>query len=351
MTPKQQRALGAAPQRDRARLRAAFRAQRQEANRPPRRQQQAPPRPKQRARPPQGKGRANTGGKVSFNGFHPAPMPLAFSVGRATRLQGLARHEINTSPGAVTGMDYSVAIFNGSPGHYVGKVFNVNSTAGTFGQAAHFTMDAAGFDGHTIAASGRPDTAMCSKLSIRIRNISKAVDVAGVVRVMNVAAGIDVNGPALIDLINYVNDHPRTRTFGASELRVSRQFDTHPVDQAKYHTFISPTTTGTEWDEAIKDPAMSTIVLLMPTIIANHYEVTVNAHYYARYRITGPLANMAGHPPTAPLSVLNQARDETERTGSDGYAAGAVRAGERVLKYAEKPFGEAVGAGVGAMLF
>lgn len=283
---------------------------------------------------------------MSFNGFNPSPMPLAFSVGRAVRLQGLARHEINTSPGAIAGMDYSVAIFNGSPGHYVGTVYDVNSTAGTFGHAGFFTMDAAGFDGHSIPASGRPDTAMCSKLSVRIRNISKAVDVAGVVRVLNVAAGINVTGPEMINLIHYVNDHPRTRTFGAAELRASRQFDTHPVDQAKYHTFISPTTTSAEWDEAIKDPAMSSIVMLFPTIIANHYEVTVNAHYYARYRITGPLANMAAHPPTAPLSVLNEARDRAERMGSDGIAVGA-----RVLKYAEKPFGEAMGAAMGAAVF
>lgn len=283
---------------------------------------------------------------MSFNGFSPAPMPLAFSVGRATRLQGLCRHEINTTVGTVEGTDYTVAIFNGSPGHYVGKAYDVNSVAGTFGLTAFFTMDAAGFDGHTIPTSGRPDSAMCSKLSVRIRNISKAVDVAGVVRVMNVAAGINVEGPQMINLIHYVNDHPRTRTFGAAELRASRQFDTHPVDQAKYHTFISPTTTGAEWDDAIKDPALSTIVMLFPTIPLNHYEVTVNAHYYARYRITGPLANMASHPPTAPLNALNKARDDAERLGSDGYAVAT-----RVAKYAEKPFGEAMGAAAAAAIF
>lgn len=287
---------------------------------------------------------------MSFDGFSPAPMPLAFSVGRATRLQGLARHTINTTPGTVTGMDYSLAIFNGSPGHYVGRVFDVNTTASTFGIAAQFFMDAAGFDGHTIPTSGRPDTAMCSKLSVRIRNTSKAVDVAGVVRVLNVAAGISLSTPSavggLINLINYVNDHPRSRTFGADELRASRQFDTHPVDQAKYHTFISPTTTSAEFDAAIADPAMSSIVMVFPTTMANHYEVTVNAHYYARYLVTGPLANMAGHPPTAALNDLNKARDRAEQLGSDGVAVGA-----RVLRYAEKPFGEAMGAAAGAMVF
>jgi len=206
-------------------------------------------------------------------------------------------------------------------------------------------MEAAGFVTATQAISVRPDTALCSKLSVRIRNISKAVDVAGVVRVMNIAAGIDVNGPELINLINYVNDHPRTRTFGASELRASRQFDTHPVDQAKYHSFVRPGITAADWDEAIKDPAMSSIVMLFPTILANHYEITVNAHYYGRYRITGPLANMASHPATAPLDMLNRARDEAERIGSDGYAVGS-----RVLRHAEKPFGEAVGTAAGALL-
>jgi len=346
MTPKQQRALGEAPQRERARLRASFKAQREQANanRPP---QKAPPRAKARPRPKgQNRPKGGGGGSMSFNAFNPAPMPLAFSVGRATRLQGLSRHEVNTTTGSITGQDYSVAIFNGVPGHYVGKVYDVNSSGGNFGLAANFTMEAAGFVTAPQATGTRPDTAMCSKLSVRIRNISKAVDVAGVVRVMNVAAGINVTGPELINLIHYVNDHPRTRTFGASELRISRQFDTHPVDQAKYHTFVSPGLTGAEWDDAIKDPAMSSIVMLFPTILGNHYEITLNAHYYGRYRITGPLANMASHPATASLDLLNRARDEAERLGSDGYTVGA-----RVLKHAEKPFGEAAGAAAGAALF
>jgi len=289
--------------------------------------------------------------RPSFNGFSPAPMPLAFSVGRATRLQGLSRQQILTTHGSDPAQDYTIAIFNGHPGHYVGRTYDVNTIAGTYVSSGFFTMEAAGFDKVTAANASCPDSAMCSKLSVRIRNISKAVDVAGVVRVLNVSAGFSVYGlngasTGLVDLIHYVNDHPRTRTFGAAELRASRQFDTHPVDQAKYHTFTSPTTTLGQWDDAVTDPAMSSIVMLFPTTPLNHYEVTVNAHYYGRYRVTGPLANMAAHPPTATLDVLNRARDDAEQMGSDGYAAAS-----RVVRYAEKPFGEAMGAAAGAMLF
>lgn len=356
MTPKQQRALGAAAQRDRAKLRASFKAQREEFNRT----RQAPaPRPKPRPKP-KGKARAKAGTmSLSYNGFSPAPMPLAFSVGRATRLQGLARKEITTTAGTLAGQDYTLVFFNGHAGHYVGFAYGINSTANTFVHAAHWSMDAAGFDSSKspTGTSGQPDTAMCSKMSVRIRNISKAIDVAGVVRVLNVAAGITVigannqeSGVDLVNLVNYVNDHPRTRTFGAAEMRASRQFDTHPVDQSKYHSFAPPSTTFGEWLHALEDPAQSTLVMLLPTILANHYEITVNAHYYARYRVTGPLANMAAHPPTAPLSAINRARDETERNGSDGFMVEARRAGGRILRAAETPFGEALGAAAGAML-
>jgi hypothetical protein len=253
-----------------------------------------------------------------------------------------------TTTSITTGQSCSVAIFNGHPGHVVGTVLNFNSnTPYSFTTVRTITMDAAGFDATTTANGGHPDSAICSKLSVRVRNISKAIDVAGVMRVMNIAAGVSITSPEdVANLINYVNDHPRQRTFGAAELRASRQFDSHPVDQALYHNFTSPSTTAAQWHDALKNPAMSTIVLVFPTIALNHYEITVNAHYYARYRVTGPLANMAMHPPTAQLSVLNKARDDAERMASDGYEVG-----KRVVKHAEKPFGEAMGAGLGAALF
>jgi hypothetical protein len=210
------------------------------------------------------------------------------------------------------------------------------------------TMESAGFDASTSANGNHPDVAMCAKFSVRIRNISKAVDVGGVVRVLNMSAGAATSSshvPDLVNLIQYVEAHPRTVTFGAAELRSTQQFDTHPVDQSLYHKFTSPNTSLAEWEDALKEPAMSTIVMVIPTFPGNQYEVTANGHYYARYRVTGPLANMAANPPIADLSALNRARDEAESLGSRGY-----KAASRIERHAEPYIGASIGRAVGGVI-
>jgi len=359
MTPNQQRALGEAPQRERAKLRATFRAQRAEVNKPavPVRQNR-PPRSSRKKKAGKSAVQKMKGANTSFtyDGFSPSPMPLAFSIGRATKLQGLSRNDIATLATSAA-HTHSVAIFNGHPGHYVGECIDYRGLPASGGSlptiVRHWNMDAAGFSASTITNGSAPDTAMCAKFSVRIRNISKAVDVAGVVRVLNMSTGcvIDTSDSNNIKrLIDYVDGHPRTTTFGAAELRSSRQFDTHPIDQSKYHEFTSAKPDNgdnqTTWEKHLENPAMSTIVMVFPVIPLNHYEITVNAHYYGRFLATGPLANMASHPPTVPLNVLNKVRDQAEEIGSQGKAAFG-----RMARAAEKPFGEAAGAAAGAAAF
>ena len=289
-----------------------------------------------------------------FNAFSPQKMPLAFSVGRATSLQGLSRYTFCAVSNSqlLLGQTHMIVTLNGTPGYYVGNatLFKQSSTgnAATHLSVAQINMASAGFTRKTTAdnADGDPDAAMCSKFSVRLRNMSKAVDVEGVVRCLNMAAGVQLQTSGDYEnLLNYVDAHPRTTTFGAAELRATRQWDTHPVDQSKYHNFASPGVPVSDWLGTLEDPAMSTLVFIFPSVPNNNYELTAAGHYYARYRVTGPLANMATHPPTQTVSMLNRLRDEAEKVGSDGYAAG-----KRILQHAEGPFGEALGVAAGAAL-
>jgi hypothetical protein len=315
------------------------------------------PAPRPKAAPQRGNAQRRAGPqrktRLSFDSFNPSIMPLAFSVGRCTRLQGLSRGDFSSTESNPTNT-YKLAIFNGSPGHYVGRLISVNTAASppTATTVKLWSMGSAGFDQSTGAfpsATGTyPDHAMCAKFSVRIRNMAKAVDVGGVVRVLNMSAGAVTSSadvPDLVNLISYVEGHPRTVTFGAAELRSTQQFDTHPVDQAQYHSFVTPNLGITQWEAALENPAMSTIVMVFPTFPENQYEITANGHYYARYRVSGPLANMASNPPIAELSALNRARDEAEALGSRGY-----KAASRTLRHAEPYVGASIGRAVGGMI-
>lgn len=312
------------------------------------------PAPRPKAAPQRGNAQKRAGprrqSRLSYDSFNPAPMPMAFSVGRCTRLQGLARCDFSTEARG-TGHDYVLAIFNGAPGRIVGSVYEIRTgttPAPIVNNIKNMLMDSAGFNGSTAASATHPDNAMCSKFSVRLRNTSKAIDVGSVVRVLNMSAGAnaDKDNPAdMVALLRYVEGHPRTKTFGGDELRVTQQWDTHPVDQSQYHKFVSP---GRDVDDAIdamRDPAMSSIVMVFPVFPNNTYEVTANGHYYARYRVTGALANMAMNPPIADLSLLNRARDEAESIGSAGY-----RAAVRLERHAEPYIGASIGRAVGGMI-
>ena len=81
------------------------------------------------------------------------------------------------------------------------------------------------------------------------------------------------------------------------------------------HEFKSPDNVVS----SITDPGLSTILVLFehPTP-TQHYELSMAATYYARYRYSGPLANASGHPPVAPLNMINRIRDAAEAIGSLG---------------------------------
>lgn len=272
--------------------------------------------------------------------------PLAFSVGRATPLRGLARVPITVAP---TSADTTIVVINGVGGHVIGSSTYINYTVPSVGTSIPVYMDSAGFSPGGPSGSS-PDSALLTRCSVRLRNTTKASDVAGSVFALNISAGVTAGGtPAdWVGLIDYVTGHPRTTTFSAHELRNTRQWNTHPVDQSKAHTFTSPTQTWGAWEAELTDPAFSTLVLVFPAnATPNDYELTVAASYYGRYRVTGPLAHLASPPPTTTMSVLNRARDVAEAAGSLGgqilttaasnLGGAAARGGLRALGNALRP--------------
>lgn len=271
-----------------------------------------------------------------FNAFSPGRPPLAFSIGRATFLRGLSRETFNIKPSTpLTGQTHTVMVFSGWPGHYVGAIVAVNATSGTASTIRQLKMESAGF-ASTGPSAVSPDTAMTARFSVRIRNVSAAVGIAGQVHVLNMCTGFQLAaGADYKPLVSYVQNHPRSVTYSSHEMRSCHQWNSHPIDQSSYHRFVGPTTTVSGFENSFEEPAMSTLVFVFPMIegdLDQTYEVTACGNYYARYRLTGPLAHAAEEPPTAPLPVLNALRDAAERAGSMGM---------EVLSQAATGFGQA----------
>lgn len=309
------------------------------------------PRPARRRPKPKQSVRRSVGSLLPlhrmYDAFGGVPYPpLAFSVGRATPLRGLARVPITTSP---TTADTTVVVINGRAGHVVGSRTYINYAVPSIGTAAAVFMDSAGFSGTGPSATS-PHSALLTRCSVRLRNTTKASDVAGSVFALNISSAVHIGTvPAdWVALIDYVTGHPRTTTFSAHELRNTRQWNTHPIDQSRAHSFEEPTVTWGAWEQSLENPAFSTLVLVFPpNASANDYELTVAASYYGRYQIGGPLAHLASPPPTIGMSVLNKARDVAESAGSLGgqilttaasnLGGAAARGGLRALGNALRP--------------
>lgn len=307
LTAKQQRAINRAKgEKSKKQLRQNFLAQ---SARQPQRQRQAP--------------RGPSGPRTHFDAFASGHAPLAFSVGRATHLRGLARQTFQVTDPGFAGMTHHIVILQGGPGHVVGYTVRLNKTTPTISAWNTITMGSAGFSASGPSASS-PDTALAARFSVRLRNISPAIEVAGQCYALNMTSGANLSAaPDYVALVDYVMSHPRTVTFSGHELRSARQWNTHPVDQSKYHEFIAPSTDVAGMLSRVADPGLSTLVLVFPVVpsTGQEYELTAVGTYYGRYRVTGPLAHAAEEPPTIPMQAANAARDIAERVGSVGFAA------------------------------
>jgi len=317
LTTRQQRALRNANPAQRAAMRAGF--QRQGSG-------QAKPRMAARLQSTRQAGNASqgvvrvrpknlmSGSPHHFDAFTGVkPQALSFSVGPAVGIRGAYYKSLTT----VASSAYIVT-FNVGGGAIVGIVHR-ETAPDTWTAVTTLSIPSSGLGGLGPSAS-EPDSFMPTRGSLRIRNVTRAADVAGVVRALRISAGIPTSNSAeLTALGQYIRGHSRTRTYSAEELCTVHQWDQIPVSQDLYHHFTAPPTDLTGFQNYVQDPGVSTICLLIEANAqVQDYELTFAMNAWARYNVIGPLTNSYSLPQTVPLAVTNAMRDAAEAAGSVG---------------------------------
>lgn len=253
-----------------------------------------------------------------FNAFGTQiPQALAFSVGPATMISGAKRFSLPLvsaqtikstllifQPGA--GIEQAVVATENPDGSWIlGAVETIDSTGIKLGPASETN----------------PANIMCSRGSIRIRNLTAAGKVAGAVHILRSSTGL----PNLLQssstskaagIKNLILENSRTVTMSGSQLTLSHQWDCIPVSQDRYHAFAPPG----NYSFSVVDPGISSVCVLLEHVDgeSQQYEFSMAASYYGRYNVIGPLANSAITPPTVGLPIINKLRDAAESVGSMG---------------------------------
>lgn len=254
-----------------------------------------------------------------FNAFGTqTPQALAFSVGPATMISGAKRFPVPLASSTAATNPKMTTLLLFQPGAGVTQAVMANEDPnGVWTQIASESITSTGITAVQSATS--PATIMCSRGSIRIRNLTAAGKVAGAVHILRVSSGLPdlsvatTGAPSIKQLIL---ENSRTVTMSGSTLTMSHQWDCIPVSQDEYHKFFVPDL----YSKSIQVPGLTTIAILFEHVAgeAQQYEVSMAASYYARYNIIGPLANSAITPPTAGLPLINKLRDAAEAVGSLG---------------------------------
>jgi len=205
----------------------------------------------------------------------------------------------------------------------------------------------------------KPDNAIPTRCSFRMRNWTQHVGVGGIVRVLRMTTGVALrygtgytsNGE-LAQLIEGIRTHSRTRTYGGEELTDTHQKNCTVVDQSKATWFNDwdqdtpntqlPWTATAGWDQSptavtgnftkeLHDPLYTPMAIVLEPFVAavsgstvgNKYEFNVRSHFLAHYAQGSMLANMAISAPTVP-EALNRHREKEEDKGSTLEKVGNV---------------------------
>jgi len=254
-----------------------------------------------------------------FNAFGPQkPQAMAFSIGPATHIGGLASKSTTTDT-----TNPIMWIYQPSGG--INQL--MKSTTSDSGLSFGWPPDSTSIVSTGITATpstASPASILCSRGSVRLRNTSRAADAGGVVRVLRLGTPIEFSANEMGQVYSMVKSHPRTHTYTGSSLTATHQWDCIPVDQASYTRFISPVSgydvlQHSSLANVQASPAVSSVIFVFENFSqVQDYEFSIAACYYARYRYTGPLASMASLPPTTTIARSNMLRDIAESVGSAG---------------------------------
>lgn len=269
-------------------------------------------------------------GSGHYNAFHSSPQPIARAVGHATTLRGFNRF---AKPAFHASAEYQLAIFTMSSSRYCGIV--ANSWPGT--DQENWILSGESFyeiSNTGVGTTDGPRQCLFGKLSVRLRNTSKAMNASGSIYVLALDAGCGLeelnteswtDAQGWTDLRKYVMGCPRTRVFSGAELLRSRQWNTHPIDATKSLEFHECGPTKYNHQQLRVDqyePVFSQIVFVFEkTETPNDFEFSVANQLYGRYEIGGVLANQAQSIPTAPINIIDGARKVMEEIGSVGHLA------------------------------
>jgi len=163
---------------------------------------------------------------------------------------------------------------------------------------------------------------MCSRGSVRLRNISPAGNVAGLVRTLRLGTPTELqytpSAANLTSVQQLIEGHSRTHTYSGSTLTETHQWDQIPVNQTDYMGFTNIGFQNSFWSSATQR-GMSTVFMYISALgYQQTYEVSFAGDYYCRYGASGPLANIAQLPPTTTIAHTNYMRDVAESVGSAG---------------------------------
>lgn len=255
------------------------------------------------------------------------PQALSFSIGPATSISGARRFALAIPKNA----GKTLVLFQ--PGGGINQLYYWHrDAAGTWGDTFTYNIDSCGIAATSSASS--PETLMCTRGSMRLRNVSPAGEMAGAVHCLKLSSGTPgLNSGAYDELTALVESHQRTHTTSGSQLSATHQWDCVPVSQDKYHGFHFPTYGNSESYQ----PGLTTILWVFEhsTVKEQTYEISMAACYYARYAVTGPLSNAAQLPPTCSIAQVNRSRDFMERLGSMGrpiVATAATALADRAME-------------------
>lgn len=320
MNPKQKRALKRAPPGARASMAANF--QRQAAK-------PAPKAATKKSAPRRKTGLSALLGAGHYDAFHRSPQPIARAVGHATTVRGFNRA---TKPDFASNAEYQMVVITQSSSRYCAVIGNSwpGSTQENWiaSSETHFEITNTG-----LGTADGPTQCLFGKLSVRLRNTSKAMNAAGSVYVLSLDAGCDLEdltttyglAPGWSNMRKYVMGCPRTRVFSGAELLKSRQWNTHPIDATRalaFHDCGLTKHSKAQFRLDQVDPVFSQIVFVFEKVNdPNDYEFSFANQLYTRYEIGGPLSNAAQPIPTAPINVIDGARKVMEEIGSVGHLA------------------------------
>lgn len=185
--------------------------------------------------------------------------------------------------------------------------------------------------------SDPPANAIPTRCSFRLRNVSEAVAVGGVIRTLRITTGFRTldgfsadggyTNAELQAFIESIKVNPRTRHYDAAELRHTQQKNCSVVNQTRavnFSYFNPESNNGAAsaytFRNELVDPGYTPIAVVFEPFAAqgdthNKYELNIVSQFLSHY-VQGSMLNALAVDPRADAPLVNKHRDHEEKHGS-----------------------------------